>query len=362
MSSRISSHIDAKKLTGGFHSLTSSHLMGSNLSYRPEKYYASSSEYGKVAKDMGSSPSSMLEQAGTNTRYQRKSSSFSYPGKKDSVEKGQGKIQNGYEIDRRSASSNRPLPTGPGPLFPTGGLKLNKKKPDSVTSQGKGPMKAYHYLPQKGISSKTDVRNVTSPIEHTSLRRLKSRSLDDVRGIENSQLQKPNADILMTEADMKKARKAFSISRSPSCENVSNARRNNPSDHRAILDKLSKISTDGYPRTNSYEKNLSSRTTNSLPPSSKANETANKTSTSRPSHYRPDFSSEPKPKFEASWKDGRPENRQISSKQTYLSRWSSDSAYESNGSTGSSSGRSSPGISKDQVRFNGIFLIFDIMK
>lgn len=350
MYSRIS-YPDTNILSGGYSARLDPSLMGSKLSYMPQNYFNSpSSENGKYPKNMGTGASNFYEGSNNNSRYQGKKSSFSLPNKQCDFENDYSRTKNVYDDDRRSPSSTRPLPSGPGPLFPRRIFGLNKKKQDSATKIGKGPMKADHLLPQKGISSRTDDRSLCSPIDHQSLSRLKSKSLDDVRGRRNSYADKPNADKPMTDVNMRKAKKSFSISRSPSHENISVGRGESSSDQRALLDKMSKLRTDQSTAKRTSYVDLQNKTVPNVHSFSKGSDFGSKTlsSTYRSSNSRTDLGSDIKSsKVTTSLKDSKPERSQALQKQAPVSRKLSDSAYES----GSSSGRSSPGVFKEHVSF-----------
>lgn len=324
------------------------------MSYNSDLYHTSNSEYGKCPNEMGSAASSIPENPSVSTRYQRKS--FSNPSQRSITEKGLSKNHGTYGVSSRSPKSGRPLPMGPGPLLPGTSLKFNKKKQDSFP--GKGPFKGNHFLSQKGISCKSEPRNVTSPVDHRSLSRLKSRSLDDVRGLGNGSNDGPTVDKPMTETDMKKARKAFKISRSPSYENMAVGRRSNSSEQRALLDKMSKMKTDESIRTKVPGKDAQCRATPVVTSPSRNTALGSRTlpPTRKVSHQRADLHIDAKPP-ERTLKEDRPEKAQTGQRQTFLSRRLSDSAYESNGSTGSSSGRSSPCVLKEQVR-NKVIKLF----
>eukprot|EP00795_Rhopilema_esculentum_P016842 gene16842-8313_t len=260
-------------------------------------------------------------------------------------------------LGRQSPTQGRPLPKGPGPLLPSSGLRKGRKKTDVTPSQAKGPVKGNHLL-AKGGSHNVPRTEVSSPEEHRSLSRLKSRSLDDIRNVEKRESIKLNPDKISVDLDMKKARKAFKISRSPSFDNINTARRQTESDQRALLDRLSKMSTDEasknaensvknrkslsdqYSTSSIYKDNIFNPLKNLLPKSSIQSKPE-----ARIDNGGKSSSSIPR-------KDSLGRNR-INSQEQSLQRRSSDSAYESNSSTGSSSGNSSPKLSRDQVESQG---------
>ena len=329
MSSGIFSHLDPGKLSGSYHSKLSSHLMGSKISAEQGRYSTSSSENGRYSKKMGSAVSSGNDHVikGTN-RSQNQRSGYSDSSRYSNLEEEHGKTHGKY---------SRPLPNGPGPLFPASSMKRNIRKQEPISTQAKGPVKANHLLPLNGIYPKADSRHISYERAHVNLNRAKSRSLGDVRDVIGSQSPKPHADRLTFDADMKKARKGFQISRSPSCENIVTRKLDRNCDEQAVIDKLSKRSThnrDNYSRKPIY-----------VQPSPKGDYT-----NSMSPHYQPDFSSEASGlKHNVGLRDDKLERNAVPSKARLYSRQASDSAYESNGSTGSSSGHSSPGMSREQV-------------
>ena len=334
MSSRVYKH--------GVHSYSSSYLMGSNLSYTQDQNHNSNSEYGTTPKSMGSGASSNYESSKDTNKFKRRSLS--------------------NILGRQSPTPGRPLPKGPGPLLPSSGLRKGRKKTDVTPSQAKGPVKGNHLL-AKGGSHNVPRTEVSSPEEHRSLSRLKSRSLDDVRNVEKRESIKLTPDKISIGLDMKKARKAFKISRSPSFDNINTARRQTESDQRALLDRLSKMSTDEASKN--AENSVKNRKSLSGQHSTSSISKDNIYSPLKNLHSKSLIQSKPEACIDNGGtssiprKDSLGRNR-INSQEQSLQRRSSDSAYESNSSTGSSSGNSSPKMSRDQVKRKRISSFIDV--
>ena len=183
MSSRITSRVNGGKLSTGLSSGSSSYPMGGSISQRRDSYFTTtSSEYGKTIKNMGTTASS---KSYPSPRTARRDLILPHP----PVTNRSGSYAS-YEANRKSPTSRRPLPSGPGPLFPPNSLKQPKRKQESGITQARGPVKANHQLMQRGVSSREGLQDSRSPpsplIEHRSLSRLKSRSLNDIHNIVNS--------------------------------------------------------------------------------------------------------------------------------------------------------------------------------
>lgn len=249
MSSRITSRVTGDKFSKGLTSGSPSYPMGGSISQKRNSYRTTTnSEYGKGIKSMGTTAST---KSYVSPRTARRDLILPHP----PVANRSGGYGS-YE-SRKSPTSRRPLPSGPGPLFPPNSLKQPKRNQESVITQVRGPVKANHQLMQREISNREGLRESRSPpspsMEHRSLSRLKSRSLNDVRQ-DNTQSQKASADKLVTEADLVKARKSFKISRSPSFDNINASRQVTEKDQRALLDKMSKMRTDEALRRQSNDK------------------------------------------------------------------------------------------------------------
>ena len=295
MSSRITPRVTGAKFSTGHSSGSPSYSMGSTISQKRENYYltTTNSEYGKsTIKNMGTTAST---KGYANPRTTRRDLILPHP----PVANRSGSYGS-YETSRKSPTSGRPLPSGPGPLFPPNSLKQPKRKQESSITQTRGPVKANHQLMQRDISSREGLRESRSPpspsVEHRSLSRLKSRSLNDVRQFDVNQNQKASADKLVTEADLKKAKKSFKISRSPSFDNINASRQMTEKDQRALLDKMSKMSTDEALRRQSndrlqYQKRSSNSYTKDIDIITGAPKSI---PTSNPSQYRRTSLSEPK--------------------------------------------------------------------
>ena len=341
MSSKTFSNANARKLTTGYNSDRSSHLMGGKLSLNADRSSVSSSEYGTLSDTMGSAASRKSNYLAGEFRYQSP---------KHGYRAASSQVSPGKECEKIDKMPSRPLPSGPGPLMPPGWLSRSMKKQDTLFTQPKGPMKASHGLPLDGISNGADTGYIKSHLRHQSLSRAKSRSLSDVRSEGKEQYAKINSD--RREINLAKARRGFSISRSPSVENIYNRRAVNNSEERAMMDKLSKTKIDESSRRSAKNKDFVSNYYSDFITPSKSTSNITKPPPGRPPKYQPDFSSEPTvPGHSVVHREDRPERVGSSSRPRYVIRQSSDSAYESNGSTGSSSGHSSPGMSKNQVKY-----------
>jgi len=336
MSSRTVSN--TRRLPAEYNSERSPHFMGGRLSLNADRSTVSSFEHGTHSNAMGSAASRKINYVPQDSMNSPKRH-FRAANSQVNPEKDNEKIER---------TSFRPLPNGPGPLFPTGGLpKRNMKKQDTIVTQPRVPMKASHDLLSRELSNATNDRDFRSNLMHKSLSRVKSRSLSDVRSEEKEQYGRINSN--GREINMQKARRGFSISRSPSFENVHIRRALNNSEERAMMDKLSKTNIDESSRRGDRNKDF--RNNNYLDLISPSQSTCNiaKPPSGRPPKCQLDFSSEPTVvRRSVVHKEDWPERVGSSSRPRYVIRQSSDSAYESNGSTGSSSGNSSPGMSKDQ--------------
>ena len=334
--------------SGHFHdrynnpSSSSSYLMGSSLSQdKSDRYHSSNSEYGKsVNNSMGS---------GVSSHHSNGSSSRESSLTDMSVLENLGKQRNfrygSYERTSRSSPQvSRPLPQGPGPLLPNS-CKMNRMKQEKVNSNSRGPLKASHDLNQRGISRIQDQGRARNPeVERLSMSRAKSRSLSDISREEPKQDQKASADKLLTDVDLRRVRRTFKISRSPSCDNI-NSPRQLPDD-RALLDKMSKIRTDEASRKK-IDRNVSngkkivdtltSKTkpamtvTRKLSANNKATSSQKAVSGQSQGTTKPDIS------------NGH-NSKETGRRDSFLQprRKMSDSAYESMSTTSSSSSSSSP--------------------
>ena len=340
MSSSISSQSSAHKLSGGYQSSISPHSMGSRFSSGLDRHSIGSSDYANHPSNMGSGASHTSGHFPRDSGYQSQGYNRHNPSKFGNSEEDHQRHQ--------ARCGSRPLPGGPGPLMPPGMIKRSRKKPESI--QAKGPVKANHLIQLNGTSHRTEPRNVTSPLGNRSLSRIKSRSMSDVRDTGNNQMSKPTSDRVMRDAGMKKVKKTFSISRSPSFENIAIGRNGRKRDEPAILDRLSKLSTDESARKTDNSKDFHSIKQDYLASSTKADFMNNMPAKSRLSQYQLSLSPDSSTlRHNGGLRDDRTDKTTFSSRQRNFPRQSSDSAYESNGSTGSSSGHSSPGMPKDLV-------------
>ncbi len=349
-------------------SSSSALLMGSNFSQsKPNKRnYTSNSEYGRnlTEKSMGSGASSQRDSPG---HYRNRGASLSDGALSSNVLRTRNLRYGLQHFSGSSPQIPRPLPHGPGPLLPNNNstLKVNKRRQEMNTTKARGPVKANHEIRQKSSSSPENSRNVSSPrnsnfrkppIPIQTLSRAKSRSLNDVRAVENRQDQKPSADKMLTEADLKKAKRSFKISRSPSCDNLNSQRQF--ADHRALLDKMSKISTDESKdkrtetfRRDSYKpSNLHSDKSKNVLHAPKSNDikTKNKLNSIQNDSVKIVKDSV---KITDSHDQNFQRNSPVSRRDYVLppSRKLSDSAYESNSTTSSGSSNSSPRIIRNEV-------------
>ena len=334
MSSSISPQSSAHKHSSGY-----PHVMGSSFSSGRERHSIGSPEYGKHTFKMGNGASHTSDHFPRDSGYHSQGSSIPNLSKYGSSEEGH---------QRHQVRCGRPLPNGPGPLMPAGGPRRNRKKPEPI--QAKGPVKANHLIHLNGNSHRTESRSVVSPNGGRSLSRIKSRSMSDVRDTGNNQAPRPIGDKVMMEADQRMLKKTFQVTRSPSIESISISRNRRKGDEQAILDRLGKLRTDDSLRSIDNNKDFHSKKQGYSVPPLKADYVNNVPNKGRLPQYQPGSSSESSAsKHNGVLRGDRPDKATFSSRQRPVARQSSDSAYESNSSTGSSSGHSSPGMSKDIV-------------
>ena len=367
MSSRITSRVTGSKFSTGHSSGSPSYSMGGSISQRRENYLTTTNaEYGKSIKNMGTTAST---KGYASPRTARRDLILPHP----PVANRSGSYGS-YETSRKSPTSGRPLPSGPGPLFPPNILKQPKRKQESSITQTRGPVKANHQLMHQETSIREGLRESRSPpspsVEHRSLSRLKSRSLNDVRQFDNNQNQKASADKLVTEADLKKAKESFKISRSPSFDNINTSRQVTEKDQRALLDKMSKMRTDEALRRQSndrlqYQKRSSNSNTRNIDIITGAPKS---TLTSNSSQYRRTSLSEPKTSQQepSLARKASTSSKEVGKSDTHLQepdvtsrRKLSDSAYESS----SSNECPSPGDGRGKASSSTVFLtlLFAIM-
>eukprot|EP00794_Sanderia_malayensis_P001241 gene1241-1368_t len=345
-------------------------LMRSDFSQSKDRNYNTlSSNYGKsIALDKHSTSLSSTMGIGASTRHHqpqdKETTGMHFRSRGSSLSEGALNSSRNFRYGQQSFSNSspqipRPLPHGPGPLLPKNStLKINRRKTEMKTTPVKGPMKASHDFAQNTTPS--PVRQHKSPLPLKALGREKSRSMNDVRAVENGQDQKPSANRMLTDVDLKKAKKSFKISRSPSCDNLNNTRQ--LPDERALLDKLSKLSTDSSQNRRTVtgtfnrhgQKGVNVQHSDKLKVEIPISTTCKVVSMKNKLNIAKDDVLR-KEKLPISQDNKRQQSSQgntpIVCKEpasTSRSRKLSDSAYESNSATSSESSSSSPGITRHE--------------